>query len=178
MFKKDIGLVTDTFTFTFAGETGKTYKILLTDILEGRWAVTKQGSASKIRGNVAAEENTFYFEGTAGTYTIEMLGDNPDGKLYVESNSSTSAGQTTVNVSLENQNTAENISGKALLAVYDVRGKLVKILIEDFSLAADTSDQLNFAFTSIPGAVTYKVICVNNLTSLAPLVGAPTNTLH
>ncbi len=70
-FAKDFDLVQEEAAITFDGDKHETYKILIADLAEGYWTVANENKKSKVNFKVSEEENTLYFEGEPGTYTLQ-----------------------------------------------------------------------------------------------------------
>lgn len=51
----------------------KEYKILVTDLSEGKWRIFKNGKKYKSSITVSSEDGTLYFKGKVGTYTFEKI---------------------------------------------------------------------------------------------------------
>ena len=68
-FSKHEGRAYDDITFTLTGE--ENFEIIVTDVLEGKWDIYKDG---RLHDSQIASENggNFKFNGTKGTYTLKM----------------------------------------------------------------------------------------------------------
>ena len=62
-------------SFTFSIQETGNLKILLTDLLPGKWQVTRDDKLVIPEASVKAEDGILYFEGTKGKYTINRLAD-------------------------------------------------------------------------------------------------------
>lgn len=69
MFCRDSRQFTEEFAFEIPKSAGRKVKVLLTDLAEGEWTVTRSGR--KVAGGMAsAEEGTLYFDAAPGLYTV------------------------------------------------------------------------------------------------------------
>ena len=69
-FSRDSRQLTGTFAFEIPKTSGKKVKVLLTDLAEGKWTVSKGKNAVKA-DKVSAEAGTLYFEAAPGKYTVQ-----------------------------------------------------------------------------------------------------------
>ena len=69
-FSRDSRQLTGTFTFEIPKAAGKKVKVLLTDLAEGKWTVSK-GKKTITSAKVKDQSGTLYFEATPGKYTVQ-----------------------------------------------------------------------------------------------------------
>ena len=68
-FSRDSRQLTGTFTFEIPKEAGKKVKVLLTDLAEGKWTVSK-GKKTVASAKVNDQSGTLYFEAAPGKYVV------------------------------------------------------------------------------------------------------------
>ena len=68
-FSRDSRQLTGTFTFEIPKAAGKKVKVLLTDLAEGKWTVSK-GKKTITSAKVNDQSGTLYFEAAPGKYVV------------------------------------------------------------------------------------------------------------
>ena len=68
-FSRDSRQLTDTFTFEIPKAAGKKVKVLLTDLAEGKWTVSK-GKKTIASAKVNDQSGTLYFDAAPGKYVV------------------------------------------------------------------------------------------------------------
>ena len=69
-FSRDSRQLTGTFAFEIPKTSGKKVKVLLTDLAEGKWTVSK-GKKTITSAKVNDQSGTLYFEAAPGKYTVQ-----------------------------------------------------------------------------------------------------------
>ena len=73
IFSRDGKALSEEFSFELPKAAGKKVKVLLTDLAEGVWTVTRNGKPLMKDASVTAESGTIYFDAAPGKYTIICL---------------------------------------------------------------------------------------------------------